>query len=81
MTFINSRSGKSNSINDKCGPQYVYDERLEPVCYTGSMPDKAVSISSDGGRLLYWKRSASSKSPTMMNGEKTFSMIMEYIIF
>ena len=45
------------------------------------MPDKVVSISSDGGRLLYWKRAANSKVPIIMNGEKTFAMLIEYIVF
>ena len=81
LTLINARSEKNDSINERCGPQYVFEEKLEPVCYTETMPDKVVSISSDGGRLVYWKRSANSKSPIIMNGEKTFSILAEYIIF
>jgi len=67
-------------LNEECGAEYVHKDQKFPLDFKGAVGAKCASFDGDADRLIYfYKSKEDSATPTIIDGDKQFALILMYI--
>jgi phosphoacetylglucosamine mutase len=80
IELINTTIEATDRLNSNCGAEFVHKEVEFPSEADSVEKDKFAAFDGDADRLIYFFRDGSDKKPYVMDGDKQFALLMDYIV-